>query len=264
MWRVLRTRQAIGLIAFVIVIVPTFLLLSRWQLHRWDERKAYNAEIESGIAAAPTSIDRVLSPSQSIDALNPDLEYRVVTAVGRYDLAGQLLVRRKSFDTVNGFWVVTPLTTDSGSTLLVNRGWVPAGKDASSTPDVPAPAPGITTVTGRVRLSEDSQGPTPSDIPTGQVRALAIPDLLAQLGTRGFPAYIELTDSTPVPAAGVTLLPAPEITDGPHLSYAIQWIFFAVMAIGGLIYLLRLEVIRRRTTEIPSRDDTQMGDHAAS
>ena len=271
MWRVLRTKQAIGLIAFVVVIVPTFLLLSRWQLHRWDERKAYNTQLEAGIAAAPTGVDRVIHVGASPDQVSPDVEYRLVNATGRYDVSGQVLVRLRTSDSQNGFWVVTPFTSTVGATLLVNRGWVPAGKDATSTPSVPAPAAGLTSVTGRIRLTEASDGVAPADLPTGQVTSLAVSDLLARLGARGYPAYVELTASTPPPAAGITLIPEPEITEGPHLSYAVQWIFLAVMAVGGLIYLLTLEVRRRRPLAVEAEEpteardrDTQMGDATTS
>ena len=267
MWRVLRTKQAIGLIAFVVVIVPLFSFLSRWQFHRWDERRAYNAQLEAGIAAAPTAVDRVIHSGTSTDQVNPDVEYRLVTATGHYYVGGQVLVRLRTNDSQNGFWVVTPLTTTGGATLLVNRGWVPAGKDATSTPSVPTPGAGLATVTGRIRLSEASDGVARSDLPTGQVTSLAVSDLLVRLGAHGYPAYIELTAATPAPGAGITLIPEPDITAGPHLGYAFQWIFLAVMAVGGLFYLLTLEVRRRRLVEesAEARDrDTQMGDATAS
>jgi len=271
--QVLRNRQVIGLIAFVLVIVPLFLVLSRWQFNRWDERRAYNSEIEAGVGASAVDIDRLVQAGESTDRVDPELEYRLVNVAGRYDATGQVLVRRRPLNTSNGFWVITPFTTAAGATLLVNRGWVPAGRDATSTPSVPPPAAGATTLTGRIRLTEGSDGVARTDVPAGQITALVVPDVLGTLNARGYPVYVELVTSSPPPAEGITLLPAPEISDGNHLSYAIQWIFFAVMAVGGLIYLMVLEVRRRREIDeaaaaerdnAASERDTQMGDATAS
>ena len=50
--------------------------------------------------------------------------------------------------------------------------------------------------------------------------------------------------------------PAPELSDGPHLSYAIQWVSFAVIIVVGSVALARQRAREReaaRDTETPAR-----------
>ena len=53
------------------------------------------------------------------------------------------------------------------------------------------------------------------------------------------PGYFTLVDNQP---GGLNVLPLPQIDSGPFLSYALQWIVFGVMAIGGLGYFTWREI----------------------
>ena len=66
----------------------------------------------------------------SAAALRDDDQYARVRATGRYDAAHQLLVRNRPLEGQVGYYVLTPLVTDAGPALLVDRGWVPAGATA--------------------------------------------------------------------------------------------------------------------------------------
>jgi cytochrome oxidase assembly protein ShyY1 len=75
--------------------------------------------------------------------------------------------------------------------------------------------------------------------------------------------FVDLTSEDP--AAAQPLQPAnkPVLSDGPHFFYALQWWFFALMAIGGYIYLLIDErrKIRSAGTQQPTVDgDGSTGD----
>ena len=59
-------------------------------------------------------------------------------------------------------------------------------------------------------------------------------------GKHVYPGYVDLLSSTPE-QSGLTPLPLPDIDEGPHLSYAVQWVFFAIVAVGGFILLIRRE-----------------------
>ncbi len=50
----------------------------------------------------------------------------------------------------------------------------------------------------------------------------------------------------PAPATAPARLPVAEITDGPHLSYAVQWILFVGVAVVGYVVLIRREAEDRR------------------
>ena len=238
-----RDRRVWGLGFLVLLVVPAFLLLSRWQLNRLDERRVENHLVSSHSSAAPAAVADVMTAGADPSSLGPDQEWREVTATGRYDADGQQLVRRRPMDGTNGYWVMTPLVTADGSVVAVNRGWIAAGADARTSPAVPPPPPGTVTVVGRVRLSEQAP-PRPSDLPTGQVTDLDV----RRLTVAGpvYPGYVELVTSTP-PETGspaLTPIPLPELDDGPHLSYAVQWIAFAVIAVGGFVVIVRGEARR--------------------
>jgi cytochrome oxidase assembly protein ShyY1 len=53
------------------------------------------------------------------------------------------------------------------------------------------------------------------------------------------PGYFALVDNQP---GVLNVLPLPQIDSGPFLSYALQWIVFGAMAIGGLGYFTWREI----------------------
>lgn len=250
----MRDRRVWALGFLVVLVVPAFLLLSRWQLHRLDDRRAENSLISTHADAAPVPVARTMTAGESPNSLTAEQEWQDITATGRYDLAGQQLVRRRPLDGANGYWVMTPLVLADGSVLAVNRGWVAAGADATSNPEVPSAPSGEVTVVGRLRLSQTAP-PRPTDLPTGQVTDLDVRAVPASGPV--FPGYLELVRSDP-PETGdpaLTPIPLPELDDGPHLSYAIQWIAFAVIAVGGFVFIVRGEA--RRLGEDEAADEAR-------
>jgi cytochrome oxidase assembly protein ShyY1 len=234
----LRERRWLTLGFVVLILVPSFLLLSRWQIHRLDDRRAANALVEQNNAAAPVPVGQVLTAGAPLSSVGDAQEWRQVTATGTYDASRQVLVRKRPLDGHNGFWVVTPLVTSSG-VLVVNRGWIASSVGATDTQPAPAPPTGEVTVTGRVRPSEAAPHPQPSDLPGDQITDLDV-SLVAQ-GGEVYPGYIELTASQPQQSGDLTLLPLPDLSEGPHLSYAIQWVLFAGVAVVGFVVLARRE-----------------------
>jgi len=217
--------------------VLTCLLLSQWQWHRYEARKQSNAIVSTNTARASEPVNQVIRPG---GAFGDAQRWRTVTATGTYDSAAQVLVRRKPLTNTMGFWVATPLVTQSGRVLVVNRGWIAAGSDSRSTPAVPAAPPGVVSVTGRVHETENGPAVVPSDIPVGQAVALDVARIGASPNAQIYPAYLDLVSSTPA-QSGLTPIPLPELDNGPHLSYTLQWIAFAIMFVVGLGLLVRRE-----------------------
>ena len=223
----------------VLILVPSFLLLSRWQWHRLDDRRQTNAVVEQNSGAAPVPVAEVMTVGSPAGSIGDAQLWRPITATGTYDAAKQVLVRKRPRDGENGFWVVTPLVTDGGVVLAVNRGWLQATGNATSAQDGPSPPTGEVTVTGRVRMSEVAPMPQPSDLPPGQITDLDV--TLVSDGAQTYPGYVDLMSSTPSQSGPLEPIPLPDLTDGPHLSYALQWIMFALVAVGGFIVLARRE-----------------------
>lgn len=251
MYRFLLGPRWIALTLAVIALVAAFGLLARWQYDRNVERGASNDVVEQNLDQPPKPVSRVL------DDRSPaaDTEWTPVTVTGRYDAGHELLVRYRYLNSAPGFEVLTPLRTADGRALLVDRGWVPAQNATTEAPDVPPPPAGEVTVTGRVRASE--HGPANQVRPeTGQVRFVDVGRIGATMPYPLYGGYVELAEQRPAVAAeGPTPLPAPELDPGPHLSYAVQWCLFSLIAIGGWIYLVYDEArggARRRPRRRPA------------
>lgn len=226
MWSLLRTRRWIAFTALVVFAIVGFGLLSNWQWHRAEDRRTERLALNAVIDEQPVTLSA---------AMAEPVEWEPVLATGRYVPGATWLIRQRPLDGANGFWVVSLLSTSDGD-VWINRGWIPSGSAATAVVE-PPPAPvGTVTVQGRLRWTETSPEPLPTDLPAGQASSLD-PAVWGR-GTSAF--YLEATASTPT-EADLTPLPAPEIDEGRNISYAVQWIIFAVVAVVGWYFFLRRE-----------------------
>ena len=203
----------------VVLLSVAFFFLGRWQLGRHEGKVARNRLVEANYNAAPVPLDAVLPAPGA--ALAAGREWTRVQVAGTYDPARQLLIRNRPLDGNYGFEVIVPLRLTSGATLLVDRGWVPAGERFITPDAVPVPPNGEVTVVARVRPGEPPLDRTP---PPGQELRIDLGRLAAAAGGtvyRG--AYAVLATETPAPATAPTPLPEPDEDLGPHLAYAVQW-----------------------------------------
>lgn len=230
-----------GYIALAIVFAIACVFLSQWQFDRNVERSAQLARIEANYDAEPIPVEDVIAGGFDVDD-----EWQPVILRGEYLADDELLVRNRPRGGTSAYEVLTPFQLDSGGIVIVNRGWVPPGEGDS--PDaVPAPPAGETTVIARLRPSElaprEGRG-----APEGQVPTIHLPTIAEQSGLDSFTgAYVLMVSEDPAPAeAAPNALPNPSDDPGPHLSYAIQWILFAIMGFVFIGYVIRTEVTKRR------------------
>jgi len=121
--------------------VVLFILLGRWQWHRAAETRVVYAQFAAGAA---TSIDL---GQRSMDSV---ARYAQVRLQGRYDGAHQFLLDNMSIQDRTGYEVLTPLRLADGRTVMVNRGWLPAGQTRQALPDVQLHTAAVQTVIGRI------------------------------------------------------------------------------------------------------------------
>lgn len=240
----------IALTLVCLAVLPGFKALSDWQWSRLHQRQAYNVVISENIDRTVTDFNQVATDATSFD---PAAEWTVFETTGTWDVAHQVLVRKRSFQSDVGFWVVTPLVT-ADSTIMVNRGWIIAGNSALDTPAVQLPPVGEVTVQGRVRILKTSMDPQPSDLPQGQVDRI-VPGQITNSQPVIANGYLEQIQSAPDSVLELKTMTAPEISEGPHRSYALQWIFFGIMTIAGWIILVRNEAMRQQTQPQQTDDD---------
>ena len=236
MYRFLLSRRWLGLAAAATVVAACCVLLGLWQLDRWEQRSARNDLVEENLAAPPVAPGELLDGCESLPA---EAEWRRVRATGRYDGEAELLVRNRPLDGSTGYYVLTPLVPAEGPALLVNRGWLPAGRSASVPDTVPPPPGGEVTVVARLRPAEEGDGGP--DAPAGQVRRIDVPAIARDLPYDVYAAYAELVRQSPTTSEAPTALPPPDPGPGPNLAYALQWFVFGGIALGGLVVLARRE-----------------------
>jgi cytochrome oxidase assembly protein ShyY1 len=233
----LRTRRWLGFTAVVLGTIIAFGLLSRWQWSRAEEKRQQRVELQSAQAADPVPLSAITLVGGGIV---PEDQWRAVRVAGHYLSQSQVLVRKRPLDATNGFWAMAALQSDQGPVVWINRGWLATSGDALSTPEVPAPPASDVVVTGYLRPFEEADSDANTGLPAGQIAAPAPALLPAE--ANAFGAYVQLAESVPA-QAGLTPLPVPEIDEGRNVSYAIQWLLFAAVAMGGWFFFLRREAI---------------------
>lgn len=266
--KLLRPRWLFGhLLALGLIVL--FVALGLWQLRRLDQRQAHNAIVIERGAREPTALREALAEGEATGEV---LEYLRVVAEGEFAPAYEVLLRGRSLGGQPGFNVLTPLVLDddtageanAGSSelvagieaeaasaarpaaILVERGWVPYDND--TVPVVQAPPPeGPVSVSGLLRApSTRPEGAggrlTPRDPPAGELVQTFYVDverLSAQMPFELVGAYLQQTASNPAQPSELPLpIPEPEVDEGPHRGYAIQWFSFAVIGVVGYAILL--------------------------
>jgi cytochrome oxidase assembly protein ShyY1 len=235
MYRFLFRPKWIGFHLLCILGVILMVYLSLWQFHRLDDRKAFNREVteRSSLSVVDVSTLDISDPAA--------VQWRPAGARGTYLPDEQVLIVNRSQGGVAGMNVLTPLLLDDGRAIIVNRGFIAL----NATP--PAAPSGEVKVVGLLRSTEART--------TGQARE-ASGELteffrldIARLQEQIEPELLNvaLVAEVSEPADSTTLLPvsSPELSEGSHLSYAIQWLIFATAVIVGWILAVRKSISNR-------------------
>ena len=204
-------RQDITLGVVAILVATVCVLLGRWQLNRLTQRRARNSVLATRLALPPLTVRR--------DTGADSARQRRVVTHGVYDFSAERAWPGRSFQGTPGVALITPLRLADGSVVLVDRGWVPS-PDAFHVDHGLYLEPDTATVTGVALIAPRGRG---------------------DVDVAGFlPFVIQLETPEPPPNRGLPRRwPPPAFDDGPHLSYAIQWFSFALIALVGTAVLIR-------------------------
>jgi cytochrome oxidase assembly protein ShyY1 len=259
-FRILLTRRWLVLTLVFLALIPAMIWLGSWQYHRYQQTNVSNALTDANLRARAVAMETLSQPEGTV----PQSEtYRTVTATGHFDPAHQFVVRHRtdaSGDTI-GFYLVTPLITDSGKAVLVNRGWIsPGNTSGTAFPAVPSTPTGEITVTGRLRPDETTALTgirNPGGMPDRQFMLINSQEQAKRLAEPVLAGYLELTGSSPALPASAQAEPVPNPNDssnggmavvgkGVHLPYAIQWWLFAALIPIAWWFLFRREAKQAR------------------
>ena len=206
--------------------------LGEWQFDRLADRQERNAVIERNESLPPAPVTEVLAVGEDV---GDDEQWRVVEATGTYDVADTVVVRYRTREGASGVDVVVPLVLADGTSVLVDRGWFATDNRGATPDDLPDPPAGEVTVTGWVRQDATGDSTSVTDRSTRSISSERIGEALDRAVLGGF---VDLRSESPEPET--PLLPAelPELDNGPHFYYGLQWWFFGVLAVFGFFYLM--------------------------
>lgn len=230
-------------VAIAIAFAVACAFLSHWQFSRNADRSAQLALVAANYDAAPVPLSAAVT---GLDDFDGSYQWHPVDLHGTYLVEDQVVARNRPHGGTSAFEVLTPLKLDDGRILIVNRGWMPAADRGDGPAAVPAPPTGQVEVVVRLRPGE----PLPSSgrsAPDGQVPTINLPLIAETTGAQTVTAaYGALVSETPAVATMPNQLDAPSDDPGPFLSYAVQWILFAIMGFVFIWYVIRSERRHRR------------------
>ena len=246
-WRFAFSRRWLGYLGLVVAFAIACTALSMWQLARRDEARAEIERVETNWDAAPRPVDDVLGDLEAFDA---DDKWVSVTMTGHYLVDEQVLARGRPMDGNPGFAVVVPFELDDGRVFVIDRGWVPAGNEQDAPDEIPAAPEGEVTVVARLKAGEPTIAGRSA--PEGQIASIHLPDIAERVGEPTFTgAYGLMASEDPAPATRPAAAAKPVPDEGPHLSYAFQWLVFGIMAFIALGWAVRQE-FRARNADDPA------------
>ena len=233
------TALILGAVVFALLFAG-FSALGVWQVQRLAWKQALIRQVDARIHAAPVAAP----PPDQVVTRQAD-QYRRVVVSGRFDHQRETLVKAVT-DLGPGFWVMTPLTTDRGFTVLINRGFVPSERQKPADRGA-GQVEGETTVVGLLRLTEPDGGFLRANDPAGdRWFSRDVGGIAKARGISGSVApYFIDADATPNPGGW----PRGGLTGvrfaNSHLIYALTWFGLALMSAAGFVLFAREEKRRR-------------------
>lgn len=219
--------------ALTAVLVAGFVALCVWQVQRLGWKQDLIRQVDARIHAAAVPAP---GPEQPV-ARDAD-QYRRVVVTGVFDHDRETLTQAVT-DLGPGFWVMTPLRTDRGFTVLINRGFVPSDRRAPES-RAAGQVEGPRTVTGLLRITEPKGGFLRANDAEGD--RWFSRDVAAIVAARSLtdvvPYFIDADatlNSGGLPVGGLTVVRFAN----SHLIYALTWFALALMSAAAGAWLIR-------------------------
>ena len=233
------TALILGAVMFA-VLFAGFSALGVWQVQRLAWKQELIRQVDARIHAAP-----VAAPSPGQAVTREADQYRRVVVNGRFDHARETLVKAVT-DLGPGYWVLTPLETDGGFAVLINRGFVPPERQKPAD-RAAGQVGGQAAVVGLLRMTEPDGGFLRANDPAGD--RWFSRDVAGIAKAKGVPgpvaSYFIDADATPNPGSwprgGLTVVRFAN----SHLIYALTWFGMALMSAAGFVLFWREEKRRR-------------------
>jgi cytochrome oxidase assembly protein ShyY1 len=220
--------------------------LASWQIDRRSEAVSKIERVAANYDQRPVDLGEISAlDAESIVAF----EWRNVELSGKYLVDQTLLVRNRAIAGQPGFVQLVPFEIATGEIIIVERGWIQADSDLNPA-NAFIPTGSQKEIVARVRLGESIPN---RQSPEGQLTSINLPEIQEQLA-RGLESdfYLRMVTESPAESSYPQPLSRPVLGEGNHLSYAVQWIIFAVMGFFALFWAIRQELEYRRMEKDPS------------
>ncbi|GAP05465.1 uncharacterized conserved protein [Anaerolinea thermolimosa] len=220
----------------VLLAAMVMVRLGIWQLDRLEQRRARNALIQQAMGLPPLDLNQA-NPSDWNTAI-----YRDAIVTGKYDFSSEVVLRNQIWENRPGFHLLTPLLIEGRTqAVIVDRGWIPL-EDGDPSKRTKYAEEGSITVRGRLMPSQQTRSLGGAvDAPRGRLDAwnwIDLPRLSQQMNVPIAPLYL-----IAAPLNGQSLparsLPEPDLSEGPHMGYALQWFSFAFIFLAGYPFYVR-------------------------
>lgn len=218
--------RIVGLWLISILVFAGTLVAANWQYNRHIERSSSSDSITNKLNQSLKILD---GDHQGLSAWQPVRVKGVLASSGP-------LIRNRPLEGRNGLWVTSTITTQTGNSYPVLIGWIPATTGATTVIEPPTLTSARIEITGILRELENPE--FASDLPAGQFLTM---DKQTLKTNKNF--FIQVLSAKPAPSADqIWFVPVPNISNGPHFFYAIQWIIFGLIALVGTFWLIRSDV----------------------
>ncbi len=223
----MKKRDLVGIV-LAVVVAATCVRLGFWQLSRLHQRRARNAIAFRVRSLPPLDLTKAVGAEPLVD--------RRVHLRGTYDYSQERFWRPRTMDDMPGVDLVTPVRLPDGTAVFVDRGFVPS-PDAYHVDQQALREPEQADVVGLAVRAPRGHGDVDPHSLADSLPYRVLPFIVQALPEEGNAAA----------RLAPRRLPAPELSDGPHLSYAIQWFCFATIVVVGTTALIRKEYAERAT-----------------
>jgi surfeit locus 1 family protein len=233
-------------VAFALVSAGIFVRLGFWQLHRLAERRARNALVMARLEAPDADIGTLAGDSAS-------MRFRRVHVTGSPDYDHELIFASRSYKGSPGVNLLTPIRIPGRDTaVIVDRGWVYAPD--GETVDLAKWRDRDSVFSGYVEEFPSVDGSMSATHPRTITR-LGYAAIQKALPFPVAPVYVVMLGDSTVGPDRLARLTPPPLDEGPHLNYAIQWFAFALIALGGIVVMIRQRrAVRAEPIPLPGHD----------
>ena len=215
-----------------LILLPVLIRLGFWQLERAEEKRLVLQQFELSQKQPAVDITSVPEPEHL-------LQYQKVTMTGKFDVKHQFLLDNKVYRGKAGYHVITPLfLSGSDKVILLNRGWLPQGKNRQDLPDILTSEETIK-VFGQVKLNPGAGFNLGGDIEvsTSWPRVVQSENPAVLINYLGYPVLPMIVLQDPNSKAGFARdWYIKKIVPEKSTSYAVQW--FALSLALVIIYLV--------------------------